>query len=146
MNANETQVGGTHYKAGFQHWDLAHELNLGYFEGQITKYVTRHRKKKGKEDLEKALHFANKLRELAVLCDKRPMHRFGTMTKFYEFKEANGLNDMEFRILVRTCGWATVNDLCNVVEDIIHLTSAEYAMPTDGSAPNAAYVDQGKDI
>ena len=59
--ANETQVGGTHYRTPFQHWDLAHELDLGYFEGQITKYLTRHRFKKGKEDAEKALHFAQKL-------------------------------------------------------------------------------------
>jgi len=66
MNPNDRQVAGSHYAAGgtAQHWDYAIQaLNNRYLEGQITKYVMRHRKKNGKQDLEKAMHFLDKLDE-----------------------------------------------------------------------------------
>ncbi len=62
--ANNTQVGGNHYKTKMEHWDYVVANDLGYFEGQITKYVTRHRKKNGLEDLHKARHFLDKLIEV----------------------------------------------------------------------------------
>ena len=65
MSANARQVAGAHYGGGqTQHWDWAVENNLGYLEGTITKYVSRWRKKNGREDLEKALHYADKLYEV----------------------------------------------------------------------------------
>jgi len=60
------QVAGAHYKdvpPEMQHWNVVIAHNLGYFEGQITKYVTRWRKKNGLEDLRKARHFLDKLIE-----------------------------------------------------------------------------------
>jgi len=64
MSANEKQVGGDHYKAKIQHWDWAWANNLDYFQAQITKYVARHKKKNGLEDLKKAQHFLDKYVEL----------------------------------------------------------------------------------
>lgn len=61
--ANERQEGGTHYASTIQHWDYVAANNLGYFEGQITKYVSRWHKKNGLQDLEKAKHFLDKLIE-----------------------------------------------------------------------------------
>jgi hypothetical protein len=61
--ANDKQVGGTHYQSTIQHWDYVMANNLGYMEAQIIKYVTRWRKKNGVQDLEKALHFLEKLIE-----------------------------------------------------------------------------------
>lgn len=58
--ANSRQVGGGHYAAPIQHWDFAASQGFDYFQGQITKYVTRWRKKNGIQDLEKALHFLQK--------------------------------------------------------------------------------------
>lgn len=66
MNANDKQVGGQHYKSSIQHWDYVAANGLGYFEGQITKYVTRWRSKGGIEDLRKARHFLDKLIELEL--------------------------------------------------------------------------------
>ena len=63
QTANETQVAGEHYRTTIQHWDYVLANDLGYFEGQITKYVTRWRKKNGLEDLHKARHFLDKLIE-----------------------------------------------------------------------------------
>ena len=64
--ANTVQVGGSHYKSdGFpEHWDIVHHYRLDYFQGQITKYVMRWRKKGGLEDLRKARHFLDKYIEL----------------------------------------------------------------------------------
>lgn len=66
MGANDKQVGGTHYKkGGEEHWDRMWRLyGRGYFVGCITKYVERYHEKNGIQDLEKALHFTEKLIEL----------------------------------------------------------------------------------
>lgn len=64
-SANTRQVGGSHYKTGGEeHWDRVSRLGLDYFQGQITKYVERWKKKNGVQDLEKARHFLDKYIEL----------------------------------------------------------------------------------
>lgn len=64
-NANESQVGGTHYKQlGIEPWDYIAANNLGFFEGSIVKYVTRWDRKGGIDDLRKAKHFIEKLIEV----------------------------------------------------------------------------------
>jgi len=128
MSANDTQVGGSHYRSGFQHWDLAHELDLGYFEGQITKYITRHRFKNGEVDARKALHFARKLRELAVLEDRRPRHKYATIGRMTDFATDNKLNGKELLILVSVCNWSTVPDLDMLIDRILGLIDDHYPL------------------
>lgn len=65
MKANNSQVGGAHYRTEIQHWDYVVANELDYFQGQITKYVTRWKKKNGIQDLKKAQHFLTKYIELA---------------------------------------------------------------------------------
>lgn len=61
MSANDTQVGGNHYKGKqFQPWDWD-KYGIGTYEMDILHYVTR--QKNGKEDLEKAVHYCQKLHE-----------------------------------------------------------------------------------
>lgn len=64
--ANEHQVDGSHYRkdGAIQHWDYAHSNEFDYFQGQITKYVSRWKKKNGLKDLEKAMHFIEKYIEI----------------------------------------------------------------------------------
>ena len=65
MSANNHQVGGSHYTAKtIQPWDYIASNNLGYFEGNIVKYVSRWRDKGGIEDLRKARHYLDKLIEV----------------------------------------------------------------------------------
>lgn len=64
MSANDKQVAGTHYGSGIQHWDYVVANDLDYFQGQITKYVTRWKKKNGITDLLKAQHFLEKYLEV----------------------------------------------------------------------------------
>ena len=54
------QVGGDHYKdCGIQPVEYIHANDLNYFEGNVIKYITRHRTKgEGKKDIEKAIHYA----------------------------------------------------------------------------------------
>lgn len=63
--ANGVQIGGTHYKnKSIQPWDYIAANNLGYFEGNAIKYISRWRDKGGVEDLKKAKHYIDKLIEL----------------------------------------------------------------------------------
>ena len=63
---DETQVGGVHYKDNtIQVWDAIHDWGLGYFSGNVVKYVARHHKKNGIEDLKKARHYLDKLIAMA---------------------------------------------------------------------------------
>lgn len=65
---NSIQHGGTHYRTGYQHWDWIVDIGYGwqYYCGAATKYLIRHKKKNGMEDLKKAKHFAQKLQSLVA--------------------------------------------------------------------------------
>lgn len=58
MNAMNTQVGGDHYsKLPIQPVEYITKNGLGYLEGNVVKYVTRHKNKNGAEDIKKAMHY-----------------------------------------------------------------------------------------
>ena len=59
MNALNNQIGGNHYKSmKMQPIELISKLNLNYFQGNIVKYITRHKEKNGIDDLAKVVHYA----------------------------------------------------------------------------------------
>lgn len=63
--ALDTQVGGVHYKSKvIQPVEYIHANGIGYFEGNVIKYVTRWKEKGGIHDLEKAIHYLQLLIEL----------------------------------------------------------------------------------
>lgn len=63
-NPLNTQVGGDHYKLPIQPIQYIHTNNLSYIEGCVIKYITRWRSKNGIEDLNKAIHYIELLKEL----------------------------------------------------------------------------------
>ena len=64
-DALDIQVGGDHYKSlAIQPVEYIHANCLGYFEGNVIKYVSRWRAKNGIKDLEKAKHYIDLLIEL----------------------------------------------------------------------------------
>lgn len=65
-SANDTQVGGDHYKGvAYQHWDWATDLALRGLEYAATKYLTRLGKKdQASVELGKAVHYLQKLIEV----------------------------------------------------------------------------------
>ena len=64
------QVGGDHYaKQDIQPWDymeacMSEEEFKGYLRGNVIKYVSRYDKKGGLQDIDKAMHYLEKLRSL----------------------------------------------------------------------------------
>ena len=67
QGANQKQEGGSHYKSkAIQPWDYIIANNLGYLEGNIIKYVSRWKNKGGVQDLNKAMHYLEKLIETST--------------------------------------------------------------------------------
>lgn len=65
LSALDTQVGGNHYKSlGIQPVEYIHANEIGYFEGNVIKYVSRWKSKHGISDLRKAAHYIELLIEL----------------------------------------------------------------------------------
>lgn len=65
FDALSKQVSGNHYKdLPIQPVEYIHANAIGYFEGNVIKYVSRWRKKNGIADLEKAKHYIELLIEL----------------------------------------------------------------------------------
>ena len=64
-SALDKQVSGSHYKdKGIQPIVYIHANNLGFCEGNVIKYVTRHKDKNGAADIKKAIHYLELLLEL----------------------------------------------------------------------------------
>lgn len=61
MKISDKQIGGTHYQTPIQPVQYIHANNLNFFEGNVVKYITRHRNKGGRADLEKAIHYIEML-------------------------------------------------------------------------------------
>ena len=64
MSARDKQIGGDHYKRmTIQPSDYIVKNKLGWYEGNIVKYITRHSIKGGRQDIEKVIHYAELLLE-----------------------------------------------------------------------------------
>lgn len=64
-NPLDSMVGGNHYREGtIQPIQFIQANNLGFIEGSIVKYATRHERKNGREDVLKIIHYAQLLLEL----------------------------------------------------------------------------------
>ena len=62
---NETQIGGSHYKdLGIQPLTYIYANKLQYCEANCLKYISRHRKKNGAEDIKKAIHYLELLLDI----------------------------------------------------------------------------------
>ena len=63
--ATDKQVGGSHYKdCVIQPVDYIVKNNLDFLEGNVVKYITRHKLKGGVEDIKKVIHYAELILEL----------------------------------------------------------------------------------
>lgn len=174
IEANARQVAGTHYRTAYQHWDLVADVRLGYYEGQVAKYVTRYHKKNGGQDLRKAEHFAEKLMELAADDRVAPpgvlpplpfanwlgrtvlrlessmlrrLHRMQTERLVEEYAQANGLNAVEHNIIRTLATWEHLNDLDYVRRAVRTLIMANDTLSIHGAADGEAgpgYVDQDR--
>lgn len=66
FGANNRQVGGGHYQARTQAWDFCIDNNVNPLTFNIIAYLTRWERKGNLEDLDKAQHYMDKMRELII--------------------------------------------------------------------------------
>lgn len=146
MTANSRQVGGSHYASAYQHWDFAAAANLGYFEGVITKYLSRFDKKNGEEDLKKAAHYVEKLMELAR-AGRRCQADKSALSHAEDFCDANNFRTVYLRMAMGVIvSWRTEHELSAALDAINQLISVKRLVEAridDGSEPGAGYVNQG---
>jgi len=66
MSTRDYQVGGDHYsKLKIQPVDYIYANELDFLEGNVVKYITRHRiKGEGARDIQKVIHYAQMILEL----------------------------------------------------------------------------------
>jgi len=57
------QIGGDHYMLPIQPIEYIVENDIPYREANVIKYVTRHAKKNGRQDIEKAIHYLEMILE-----------------------------------------------------------------------------------
>ena len=73
MEALKKQVGGEHYKNGeIQPIEFIMDQGLTFPEGSVVKYVCRHRRKNGAEDIRKAIHYLEFILEKDYLIKVSP--------------------------------------------------------------------------
>jgi hypothetical protein len=64
VSPKSKQVAGNHYKTfKIQPIEYIRENNLGWYEGNVVKYVSRHKDKNGLEDIDKAIHYLELIKE-----------------------------------------------------------------------------------
>jgi len=56
-NADQKQIGGSHYKIKIQPYTFIMSNGLNFFQGNVIKYVVRYLKKNQIEDLNKIIHY-----------------------------------------------------------------------------------------
>jgi hypothetical protein len=63
--ALDTQVGGSHYKdMKIQPVEYIHANNIPFLDGNVVKYISRHRNKNGAADVHKAIHYCQLILQL----------------------------------------------------------------------------------
>lgn len=131
---NDRQVGGTHYKTDYQHWDFATDVKLPYLESAASKYVTRWKKKNGIQDLEKSKHYIEKIIALVAAGKYENLIPISPeMNTFVQkFISSNSLEMIEAHIIFTLVFWRSPAELLAVLTqiDILIATAADAQIAT----------------
>jgi hypothetical protein len=64
LRASQKQVGGDHYKTmPIQPGEFIVANGIGWYEGNAIKYICRHSRKNGAQDIDKAIHYLELVKE-----------------------------------------------------------------------------------
>lgn len=113
MSALDIQHGGDHYKdRAIQPVEFIMGGGYGFCEGNCIKYLTRHREKGGREDLEKARHYLQFIHEDEIYQRnfyslRERNRRSGSFPAFGADKyiEANGITNPEAGVIRHLAWW-----------------------------------------
>lgn len=136
--ANEKQVGGRHYGGGvIQHWDYVRlALDNRYLEGNASKYIFRWRRKNGIQDLEKAHHYIEKIREVFGNGPKPPIDfRSGEMAEKFCQKHVDELRPDEAWLLCALATWETDADLVAMLNELNRMIARAKLRAEEGREP-----------
>ena len=114
MNAaNEVQIGGTHYRSAYQHWDWVTNTGQSYLASCVSKYLVRWRTKDGVESLRKAAHFCDKLIECApiLISARANLNNEWLHTETFRFIEINSIPPEEAGICFILAQWTSRDEL-----------------------------------
>ena len=111
VDPNSMQVDGTHYRTEYQVWDFVENNGLGGLEHAIIKYICRWREKgDGIVDLQKAIHYIDKLIELHLNRHRVPKG-IAPMHDINHFCDVQNLPKLEGDVVILISRWACHNDL-----------------------------------
>lgn len=126
---NNKQIGGDHYRSPVQHWDFVEINGLGYLEGCASKYATRNRKKHESpvEDLEKAIHYCEKLislheagqrhnRRILTIGNYDDVVMASLVISVEDFAAANDLTPDEEAVVNILTFWTNSGDLRDAID------------------------------
>lgn len=88
------QVGGDHYKADLQHWDVMESHDVAYLEATASKYIVRWRKKGGPQDLDKAATYLER-----ALVEERSARRLVPAEVLQTLVDENKLDPWDAALL-----------------------------------------------
>lgn len=99
MSATQTQVGGSHYRdMAIQPIEFTLKNGLGFCEGNVIKYVSRHKSKGGRKDLEKAIHY------LQLLIEEE----YSVKSKFRILEDGELIREGDEFLCRMSCLWTPV--------------------------------------
>ncbi len=117
------QVGGDHYQndAGYGHWDWVPDIELGYLEGNATKYVDRYKKKgiplqdlkKAKTYVEKTIakHLAKGYKNSSILVVKSSLIVKVGIELTQKFSTSCDHDSTQRAFMMTMAGWRNEGDL-----------------------------------
>lgn len=123
--ANSQQVGGTHYKTEYEHWDFCENNGLGCMEYAATKHITRHRTKGGIQDVAKARHYVQKLIELTSDRGRVPRGH-ASAEECATYVKANRLGALEAEFIKLMAQWSRLDDLYRALH-VMRQIESQYA-------------------
>ena len=111
VNPNAMQIGGTHYQSEYQQWDFTEKHGLGALEACIIKYLCRWRDKgNGLMDLQKAIHYVDKLIDLHKYKGRVPKGCASVDDTQY-FSAMQSLTNTEEYAVTLISRWSCLDDL-----------------------------------
>lgn len=117
----ETQVGGSHYKnMTMQPVEFAVKANLSFIQGSIVKYVSRYKSKNGKQDIDKAIHFA----KLAIELNGKGDDFLTSLGIAYTYCRTNKMSKLQTNVIVS----AVKEDYYNVIRYCNQILKQEYPL------------------
>lgn len=74
-SALDVQVGGSHYQMPIQHVEFCQKNRLPWCESAAIKYLIRHKRKNGLQDVRKAIHYIELMAEMEYNVTPGELHQ-----------------------------------------------------------------------